>query len=196
MKRKNRNLYVLTTLLLLIISYSGSSMANTEVAAYQTLLSEKQFEIRKYEKLVIAIVAQQNGVSNYAFRELFRYISGNNYTRQKIAMTAPVFMSSSSANVPTMAFILPSNLSLNSAPKPINQLIHIEETKPTVYATVSFNGYINANTTTTQIRRLQAWMEQHRLKKQGEAIFAGYDSPFIPPKRRRNEILVPIEYQF
>jgi len=46
-----------------------------------------------------------------SFMRLFRFITGKNETKQKTAMTTPVFMSGSGSNA-TMAFVLPRNCRL------------------------------------------------------------------------------------
>ena len=55
--------------------------------------------------------------SNNNFMKLFRYISGNNQTNGKIAMTTPVYMNNDSVGS-SMDFVMPSKFDLNSIYKP------------------------------------------------------------------------------
>jgi hypothetical protein len=55
-------------------------------------LTPSGLEIRHYPKLAIATTSMADPTGNNAFGQLFRYISGNNTTKQKIPMTTPVFI--------------------------------------------------------------------------------------------------------
>ena len=58
---------------------------------YETLYSQDNFEVRKYEPVLKAKTYSDKG-SNNNFGKLFRYISGYNEKNQKISMTTPVYM--------------------------------------------------------------------------------------------------------
>ena len=65
---------------------------------YEVELSEPPFEVRDYAPITVAVVhvegARREAV-NAGFRILAGYIFGDNRTRIKIAMTAPVTQSAS-----------------------------------------------------------------------------------------------------
>ena len=68
----------------------------TQRQKYVILRNFIDFELREYEPCVIAEVAIEDdysGATSKAFGSLFRYISGNNASSEKIAMTAPVIAS-------------------------------------------------------------------------------------------------------
>lgn len=64
-----------------------------EEAPYKVLKSDGKFEIREYAPHILAetiVEGDLEEAGNKAFRPLFRYISGDNRARTKVAMTAPV----------------------------------------------------------------------------------------------------------
>jgi hypothetical protein len=64
-----------------------------EEAAYKTVEKDGAFEIRNYAPHILAETVVEGDLEqagNKAFNRLFRYISGDNRSRDKVAMTAPV----------------------------------------------------------------------------------------------------------
>ena len=59
-----------------------------ETQKYNLIDKSDDFEIRYYPKSIKARVVSTSN-SNNNFRKLFSYISGNNKTNEKIAMTTP-----------------------------------------------------------------------------------------------------------
>jgi hypothetical protein len=64
--------------------------------------------------------------SNGSLNRLFRFITGGNEAKQKIAMTTPVFMSGSDSNA-TMAFVLPAKYKASGAPNPTDGAVKVRE---------------------------------------------------------------------
>jgi len=103
----------------------------TQQIPYEVLKKIKEIEIRNYPKVLLAVV--QNNINDSGFSLLFRYISGENKTRRKIPMTAPVI---TSEKIPMttpvitaknyMAFALPSSYNNENAPIPTNPSVQIE----------------------------------------------------------------------
>jgi len=66
---------------------------STEEAPYTVIKTYGNFELREYPSQILAeiiVEGELEDAGNMAFRPLFRYISGENKSRGKIAMTAPV----------------------------------------------------------------------------------------------------------
>jgi len=64
-----------------------------EEATYKVLKKDNKFEIRDYAPHILAETVVEGDLEeagNKAFNRLFRYISGDNRSRDKVAMTAPV----------------------------------------------------------------------------------------------------------
>ena len=63
----------------------------TQQVPYEVLKKIEDIEIRQYPEVIFAVVEDNNNDSGFGL--LFQYISGENKTRRKIAMTAPVITS-------------------------------------------------------------------------------------------------------
>jgi hypothetical protein len=66
------------------------------------LQASDKFEIRDYTPHILAetfVDGDHEGAGNKAFKKLFRYISGDNRSRKKLAMTAPVFQEPKGENI-------------------------------------------------------------------------------------------------
>ena len=98
-----------------------------ETQKYNLIDKSDDFEIRYYPKSIKARVISTSD-SNNNFRKLFSYISGNNNTNEKIAMTTPVYMNSDS-NGNSMDFVMPSEFNLSNIHKPNDKDVKIIESK-------------------------------------------------------------------
>ena len=68
-----------------------------EQAKYTVVVQDGGFEMRNYAPHVVAetvVAGEFEQAGNRAFSALFRYISGGNRSRSKLAMTAPVSQAS------------------------------------------------------------------------------------------------------
>ena len=70
------------------IAACATGRAGYKSAPYQTTQQEGPFEVREYPALQLATTGMSG--EDKSFRRLFNYISGQNETKQKIAMTTPV----------------------------------------------------------------------------------------------------------
>ena len=110
---------------------------------YQIVRSYDDFEVRKYPEHLLAEVIVEGTFEdsgNRAFRYLFSYISGENRSKQKVAMTAPVVQDAASEKIAMtapvvqqgierqpgetgeqkyrIAFVLPEGFTIENAPGP------------------------------------------------------------------------------
>ena len=76
------------------LAWSVTARAGYESAPYEVIESDGNIEIREYPDLVLASTEAKFDArgNDGSFMRLFRYISGNNESDQKIEMTTPVFM--------------------------------------------------------------------------------------------------------
>jgi effector-binding domain-containing protein len=194
--------------ILLAIFGSGNAMA-TEEAKYQVVLKEQSFEVREYEPHILAetlVDGDFDKAGNKAFSRLFKYISGNNKSRQKIEMTAPVAQGAGSEKIDmtspvgqqeadgrwAVSFMMPASYSLETLPEPQDPKVVLRQVPARHIAAVRYSGFWSEEGYTLNRDKLEAWIKKNRFSVVGGPIWARYDPPFMPWFLRRNEILVPI----
>ena len=182
----------------------------TEEAEYRVIEREGQFEIREYAEHIVAETIVAEGfekAGNTAFNRLFRYISGDNASRQDIAMTAPVSQRAAGEKIAMTApvsqraaegdwavsFMMPSTYSMKTLPVPSNPEIKIRRVPAHLAGAVRYSGFWSEDNYLENKSRLEAWLDKKRLVKDGNAVWARYNAPFTPWFMRRNEILIPLE---
>jgi hypothetical protein len=191
----------------LAVLATSAAMA-IEEPLFQVIEKDGDFELREYAKYVVAetrVAAGFEDAGSVAFQRLFRYISGSNVAKQKIAMTAPVTQAKGEKIAMTapvaqraegdgyvVAFTLPSTYTLASAPRPLDPSVTLREIPAQRVAAWRYSG----RWTIDNYREHEALL-RHRLKLRGlaasgPAILARYNPPFMPWFLRRNEVLIPV----
>lgn len=186
----------------------GHVMA-AEEAKYVVLLAEQSFEIRQYEPHILAetlVDSDFDSAGNKAFRRLFKYISGNNTTQQKVEMTSPVAQEQASEKIDmtspvgqqrdkdrwAVSFMMPAAYSLETLPEPKDPKVVLRQVPARYIAAVRYSGVWSEKAYLRHKSELQAWIVDSGRRVVGEPVWARYDPPFMPWFLRRNEILVPI----
>ena len=169
----------------------GDSMSKYETAPYKVLEKEGHFEIREYDAFYTAAVEGPSLEGSSGFSQIFDYISGNNEDQKKISMTTPVFNELGKEKVST-EFVMPTNYSEDTLPKPANPRVKIKKTERKLTASVTFSGTTSAKKIREHQKQLLAWIENKNMKPLGNFRLARYNPPFVPPFLRRNEILIDI----
>ena len=162
-----------------------------ETQKYNLIDKSDDFEIRYYPKSIKARVISTSD-SNNNFRKLFSYISGNNNTNEKIAMTTPVYMNSDS-NGSSMDFVMPSEFNLSNIHKPNDKDVKIIESKAGYFATSKYGGYSNSFKVEANTNKLYKILKGKNIDFIGEPSYVSYNSPF-KFFSRRNEIIIQINY--
>jgi hypothetical protein len=164
---------------------------------YNVIKKIEDVEIRQYPEVIFAVVEDNNNDSGFGL--LFQYISGENKTRRKIAMTAPVITSEKitmTAPVITgknyMAFALPSLYTKETVPIPTNPAVKIEIRQEKTMASLQFGGRTNETRVQKNIQKLLTTLKNHSMQIKGEPVLMRYNSPFTPGFLRRNEVAVEI----
>jgi hypothetical protein len=167
---------------------------STKVAPYSVIATDGAFEIRQYGRLLLVSTSTPDGMDSVSvpFRKLFGYISGENDKTEEIAMTAPVFMDQVGQTTEAMSFVLPADLSLATAPTPLDPAVKLTVVSDYRVAVISFSGFLNQDTISTHRTLLQNWIAGRGLKITGGAKAAGYNPPFTLPFLRRNEIVISV----
>lgn len=177
----------------LLVAGCQATRAGYESAPYKVARSDGKFELRDYPALTVVQtpMADPNG-SDGSFMRLFRFITGANEGKQKIAMTTPVFMSGSSTNL-TMAFVLPAKLKTASVPKPADGALTVRELPAGRFAVLRFRGGRNTKNEADTLAQLQAWLERERLPAVSGPVYGYFDPPWTPAFLRRNEVMLRTE---
>ncbi len=183
---------IVAVALTLILAGCQATRAGYETAPYKVVRSSGKFEVRDYPALTVVETRMSDG-GDGSFNRLFRFITGGSESKQKIAMTTPVFMSGNDSNK-TMAFVLPTKLKAGEVPRPTDTLVKTRELEAGRFAVLRFHGGRNSENETGSLRRLQTWMESEGLKvKSSSPVYAYFDPPWTPGFLRRNEVMLQTE---
>jgi effector-binding domain-containing protein len=165
-------------------------------ARYEALKKIRKIAIRRYPRLVIAMV---DGYSDGGFNRLFRFITGNNRQKSDIAMTAPVVSEGMAMTAPVLsqtgsiAFIIPEGFTLETTPKPLDDRMKIVEIPERVVAALRFSGRWSNSIFKKKTEELLAEIENAGLKVTGQVFSMRYNGPFTPWFLRRNEVAAEVE---
>jgi SOUL heme-binding protein len=196
-------------LIALALTFTGVAMA-TEEPKYSVLEKESPFEIRSYAPMIVAEVqvdGDLDAASAQGFRLIAAYIFGQNQVSEKIAMTAPVTVEEkapqsakiamtapvgieSKAGKWTVSFVMPTEYTMESIPKPINPQVQLRQIPAVKKAVISFTGFYNEQKVTDKTLELEQWMKSRNLQAFGAPNFARYNPPWTLPFMRRNEIMI------
>jgi len=180
-----------------------------EEAAYRVLKTGGKFEIREYAPQILAetvVDGDLEEAGNKAFRRLFRYISGANRSRAKVAMTAPVSQEKSGEKIPMTApvgqqavqdkwavsFTMPATYTLETLPAPDDPQITLRLVPARRMAAVRYSGFWSEKNYLQNRSELEVWVREQGLTAAGDPVWARYNPPFTPWFLRRNEILIPL----
>jgi effector-binding domain-containing protein len=201
-------LSVLTSVFLAGCSVFG--LRTAEEPNYQVLNDFGDIQIRHYPAMVVAqteVTADYKNSSSQGFQRLAGYIFGNNKKQQKIAMTAPVIqeqeaetmamtapvIQQKSGTVWLMAFVLPAEYSVSTAPVPLDSAVIIKEIPGKKIAVIRYSGSLSEQGIEEKSEHLKNWLSQQGYQAISEPRSAAYDPPWTLPFLRRNEIHIDIE---
>ncbi|WP_426989869.1 SOUL family heme-binding protein [Pseudarthrobacter sp. Y6] len=189
----------------------------TEQQPYELVHRYPHFELRRYPGHVLAEVrvnATFDRAGYAAFRHLFNYISGNNTSRQKLAMTVPVTQGTGAPQKLAMtapviesgplpgsrvaadfvvAFVLPAGLTAATAPVPSDPQVTVREVPGSLAAVLRFSGSGTATAFARRNNGLQAALTLAGLTTTGPPRFARFDPPFKPWFLRHNEVVQDVQ---
>ncbi len=184
----------------------------TEEPKYTVIEKETPFEVRSYAPMIVAEVQVEGDLdeaSSQGFRLIAAYIFGQNQVNAKISMTAPVTVEDQSvksakiamtapvgieskAGKWTVSFVMPAEYTMESIPKPLNQLVQLREVSAVKKAVISFTGFYNEQKVVEKTLELEQWIKTRNLQSVGSPNFARYNPPWTLPFMRRNEIMISL----
>lgn len=192
----------------LIIGGTMDAMA-IEEAVYNEVIKEGKFEIRDYAPQILAetlVEGDLEQAGNEAFNRLFRYISGDNRSRRKVEMTAPVSQEPKGEKIKMTAplgqervqekwavsFMMPASYTLETLPEPVDRRINLRQVPARRMAVVRYSGFWSEKNYLRYKMELESWIRDRGITIVGAPVWARYNPPFTPWFLRRNEILIPI----
>ena len=187
------NLIISTMLLISVNQYS------IETPNYKLVKKYKNFEIRDYDKMMVAhtkIKRKFRESTNTGFRRIANYIFGGNDQSMEIAMTAPVltkFPTDMTSNVFEVSFVMPKEHNLKSLPSPNLETVTISEKQLGRVAVFKFGGWATENRTKYYIDQLINSLKKEQIDTFGDIMVAQYNSPWVIPPIRKNEIIIAIK---
>jgi hypothetical protein len=187
---------------------AGQAMA-IEEASYTVVIKDEKFEVRDYSAHILAetlVEGELEKAGSKAFDRLFRYISGDNQSRNKIAMTAPVSQERAREKIKMTApvsqqrvqdkwavsFMMPAEYTLETLPEPSNPSVTLRQVPERRMAAVRYSGFWSEERYLEHKQALESWIRAKGLTVSGAPVWARYNPPFTPWFMRRNEILIPL----
>lgn len=182
---------------------------------YTVIYKDGDIEYRQYEpylvsETVIQNTGDYNDAGNEGFRRLFRYITGSNQAQAKIAMTAPVAQTpqvektgekiamtapvqqGQSAEGWRVAFMLPTEYTLETAPVPTDERVQIKVMPGRLMAVLRYSGRWTESNFEKKQKALRDVIDSESIDRIGEFQSALYNPPYTPPFMRRNEVMVEV----
>jgi hypothetical protein len=191
------------------IILGATNVMAAEEAPYTLVEKDNTFEIRNYAPHILAETVVEGTLEeagSIAFSRLFRYISGDNKSRDKVAMTAPVSQQPTGEKIKMTApvgqqavpqgwvvsFMMPATYTLETLPKPEDPQVTLRQVPSRRMAAVRYSGFWSEKAYLQNKVELESWIVQKGLTIVGDPVWARYNPPFTPWFLRRNEILIPV----
>jgi hypothetical protein len=200
----------LAALILVATTIGAGEVMAIERADYTVIAEYDEFELRRYQAQILVeteVEADFDDAGNLAFRRLFGYISGDNRSRSKISMTAPVTQQAPSEKISMtapvtqraagssyrVAFLVPSAYTMDTVPEPTDDRVELRQVPERTVAALRFSGGWAEKRFTSREARLLQLLRDNGLRPASATIYARYNAPFTPWFMRRNEVLIPVE---
>jgi hypothetical protein len=166
---------------------------------YEVIRKIGKVEIRRYPKIVIA---KTSNLEPDNFGLLFRFISGNNAQKEKVKMTTPVVSQEINMTSPVlsdfsnrgyMAFVMPTEFSIETTPLPLDSRVRIEEVPSRFVAVLRFSGGWSQTHFEEKTKELLQELANAKTATVGPVFAMLYNPPFTPSFLRRNEVAIEVE---
>jgi hypothetical protein len=195
---------------------NGAHALAIEEPDYQVLDKKDAYEIRRYASYIVAEVDVDGDFKSSggsAFRILAGYIFGDNQGGTKMAMTAPVETraaengttmnmtapvtttpSAAEAQTYTYAFVMESQYSMETLPKPNDPRIRLREVPSRTVAAHRYSGRWTPANYREHETLLLAALRADDIQTTSRPMIARYNGPMTPWFMRRNEVLVDVAW--
>ena len=202
--------YVIAVLAVVLVGAAlwGPIVSNVEQPKYKVVESSGNIEIRDYAPMIVAeaeVSGDRREAIGKGFRIIADYIFGNNTAAQKVPMTAPVAQQVSEkiemiapvtqqgeGNSWKVYFVMPSNYTMDTLPKPNSLAVVLKEIPNNRYAAIRFSGMGGESSLRRNTMQLNEFLSAKKLMPLSATTYAFYNPPWTLPFLRRNEVLVEI----
>ena len=198
--------------IVLAVLLTGCPAMATESPRYAVVQHFNDVEVRDYAGFIVAettVGGSREDAGSEAFGRLGGYIFGNNRSKAKIAMTAPVMQAPGAAASEKIAmtgpvtqtgsdagwvvqFMMPSQYTLDTLPEPTDTRVTLRQLPARRFVAIRYSGTWSEANFTEHLQSLRAAAEREHLPVLGEPVWARYDPPFKPWFLRTNEILLAV----
>jgi hypothetical protein len=206
-------LIILFSIGLLWTLWSWYVTRGLEKPSYTVVSEGAGYEIRQYDAYIVAETTVTNedhwGSLNEGFVPVADYIFGNNTSSTKISMTVPVIRDTApdgekiDMTTPvlrevgqgastTVAFVMPSQYTLETLPTPNNEAVRLREVPARTVAVRTFSWYATAERIETQTGKLRASLTADGYSFRDGELFAAYNPPLTVPFLRQYEVMVEL----
>lgn len=183
---------------------------STEEPKYTVESKTDVYEIRSYGANLVAetvVNSSFEDAGNLAFKILADYIFGNNKSKTKIAMTAPVSQAPTSEKIAMTApvsqiknengfvvqFTMPEKFTMDTLPTPNDSRVVLKQLPARKVAVYKYSGTWSQSRYQDRLKELMEALQKNNVSVVGEPTFARYNPPFMPWFLRRNEIWIEVK---
>lgn len=202
-------LLVIVIGIIILALLAGKVMSRVEQPDYKLVTSKDNIEIRDYPPMILAEVEVSGGrkeAISEGFKILADYIFGNNTSKTKMEMTAPVTQAVSEKMAMTapviqehyldkwkVRFVMPKKHTIETLPKPASKEVVLVPIAARRYAVIQFSGLPNDESIKQHTEELEEYISAQDLTSIGGPQLAFYNPPWTLPFLRRNEVMIQIE---
>ena len=174
--------------------YTTMATNKSETQPYKVIKVEKEFEIRYYPSVTMAMIKSSattyKELGSSGFTKLAGYIFGGNKDKKRIAMTSPVHMDIGGSGS-SMSFVMPSNYNKDNLPLPNDSNVTINTVSEEYVAAITFGGFASNENIKKHTTMLEEALKKHQVSYYGNFRYLGYNPPY-QLFGRRNEIIVSV----
>lgn len=194
------------------VAYAQMARAMVEKPDYDVLEKADGYEIRRYPEMLVAQVRMEmapDDAMNSGFDPLAGFIFGDNVDESKIEMTSPVTQEADTstkiamtspvtqeadADAQLVRFIMPSEYTMETLPKPTNEKVEILTIPARTVAVIKFSGFGRHEKMLEKQAKLEEALARDEVEVAGDPTYARYDPPWTVPFMRRNEVMIPVAW--
>jgi len=203
-------LILISVVLVILAALLGTLMSHVEQPKYRVILAENNIELREYAPLLLAEVevsGERKEAINQGFKMLADYIFGNNVSKTKMGMTAPVtselneklamtapVMQQGQEDKWKVRFVMPTGYTLDTLPKPNSSRINLIPIPTKRFVVIRFSGLAGEDNIQLHTEELKAYISEKKLKTVGSPVLAFYNPPWTLPFLRRNEVMIEVPF--